>query len=87
LLEPQSKWQKTRKRCDVRHLCCSFDSDSNQKELSALSLEELKSIHLKFEADVKNVFRFEHCVDLRDSTGGTSRRSVLAQAEKLKQIK
>lgn len=52
-------------------------------ELTALTLEDLKSLHPLFTEDVKNVWDFEAAVERRDSTGGTSKRSVLQQAERL----
>jgi len=51
--------------------------------LTALSLEDLKAMHPLFEADVMAVWDFEAAVERRDSTGGTSKRSVLAQAAAL----
>jgi argininosuccinate lyase len=61
-------------------------AEQQRKELSALSLAELQAIHPKFEADVAGVFNMEACVDLRTATGGTSRKAVLEQISKLKQL-
>ena len=61
-------------------------AEEQRKELSALTLAELKGIHPKFESDVSKVFNMEACVDLRSATGGTSRKSVLEQISKLKQL-
>lgn len=61
-------------------------AEDGRKELSALTLAELKAIHPLFEADVSKVFNMEACVDLRSATGGTSHKAVLEQVRKLKQL-
>jgi len=53
--------------------------------LTDLTLEDLQGMHSLFEADVMSVWDFEAAVERRDSTGGTSKRSVLEQAAKLEQ--
>ena len=53
--------------------------------LSELSVEDLLSLHHAFEEDVLNVWDFEKSVDRRDAAGGTSRRAVLEQIERLQQ--
>jgi len=51
--------------------------------LTALTLEDLQGLHALFEADVMAVWDFDAAVERRDSTGGTSKRSVLQQAAAL----
>lgn len=52
--------------------------------LSDLTAQDLKTIHPSFEEDVQNVWSFDLSAENRDTEGGTSKRSVLEQAEKLK---
>lgn len=52
--------------------------------LSALSLDDFKSVSPHFGDDVHEVFDFETSVERRDAKGGTSRRAVLEQVEALK---
>ena len=51
--------------------------------LTALTVEDLKGLHPLFEPDVMAVWDFDAAVERRDATGGTSKRSVLAQAAAL----
>lgn len=51
--------------------------------LSELELDDLLTLHHAFEEDVAEVWNFEKSVDTRDATGGTSRRAVKEQIEKL----
>ena len=53
-------------------------------ELSELTPAELKTIHPLFEDDVAEVWDFDASTERRDTEGGTSRRSVLQQIDKLK---
>lgn len=52
-------------------------------ELSDLTLEDFRTLHPAFEADVKDVWDPEQSVERRNAIGGTSRRAVLEQVEKL----
>ena len=52
--------------------------------LSQLSLEDIKSLHKEFKDDVMAVWDFNLSVERRDSTGGTSRRSVLEQVSTMR---
>jgi argininosuccinate lyase len=47
--------------------------------IAELSLEHLKQISPKFDADIVQVFDFERSVERRSAKGGTSREGVLAQ--------
>jgi len=53
-------------------------------ELSSLTYEDLKPLHEAFEEDVVEVWNFERSVEQRDVVGGTSRRAVLEQVEKMR---
>ncbi len=50
--------------------------------LSRLPLERYREVHPAFEADVKEVFRWEASVESRAARGGTARSAVEAQLEK-----
>ncbi len=52
--------------------------------LTELTVEELLTLHHAFDDDVAAVWSMESSVERRDVTGGTSRRSVLEQAQKLR---
>ena len=52
--------------------------------LSELELDDLLTLHHAFEEDVAAVWNFEKSVDTRDAAGGTSRRAVQEQIEKLR---
>ncbi len=54
--------------------------------LSGLSLSDIKSLHVKFEDDVMSVWDFTRSVECRDSIGGTSKRSVLEQVDKMRTL-
>jgi len=47
--------------------------------LSALTLEDLLTLHPAFAEDVMQVWNFEQSVEQRDAAGGTSRRAVMEQ--------
>ncbi|KAF3936697.1 hypothetical protein ABW19_dt0200571 [Dactylella cylindrospora] len=49
--------------------------------IGELGLEALQKIDARFEQDVLEVFNFERSVELRQSTGGTCKASVLKQIE------
>jgi argininosuccinate lyase len=53
-------------------------------DLSSLSVADLQGLHPAFDQDVTQVWDFEQSVEQRDSTGGASRRSVLAQISQLR---
>jgi argininosuccinate lyase len=52
--------------------------------LTDLPLEDLQTLHKAFDKDVTAVWSFEASVDRRDVPGGTSRRSVQEQIERLR---
>jgi argininosuccinate lyase len=52
--------------------------------LQDLALEDLQTLHKAFDEDVTAVWSFEASVDRRDVPGGTSRRSVQEQIERLR---
>ncbi|KAK0702459.1 L-Aspartase-like protein [Apiosordaria backusii] len=54
--------------------------------ISKLPLEDFKQISPLFEADVADVFDFEKSVERRNTYGGTSSSSVLAQIEAIEKL-
>ena len=54
-------------------------------QLSDLTAGDLQAIHPLFEEDVTEVWDYDASAEKRDTEGGTSRRSVLQQSEKLKE--
>lgn len=49
-----------------------------------LSLDQLRSVDQRFDADVLDVFNYDRAVEMKDAIGGTSRSSVLQQIEVLR---
>ncbi|GBG28213.1 Argininosuccinate lyase [Hondaea fermentalgiana] len=60
-------------------------AENQNKPLSSVTLEELKTLHSAFEEDVEKVWSFESSVESRDAQGSTSRRSVLQQTAAMKE--
>ncbi len=53
-------------------------------DLADLGLDDLRTLHPAFAADVSRVWDFEESVERRDAAGGTSRRAVEAQIAQLR---
>lgn len=51
--------------------------------LSSLTLADLQTLSPAFEEDVQAVWSFDESVERRDATGGTSKRAVLEQVERI----
>lgn len=58
-------------------------AEDRKCELSDLTLSELRTLHPAFEDDVKLVWDPEQSVERRNAIGGTSRRAVHEQVQKL----
>lgn len=58
-------------------------SEERGVPLTALSLEDLQSLSPLFTADVMDVWSFDTSVERRDVVGGTSKRAVLEQVDRL----
>lgn len=58
-------------------------AEDRRCELSDLTLSDFRTLHSAFEEDVKDVWDPEQSVERRNAIGGTSRRAVLEQVEKL----
>ncbi|KAL9933105.1 hypothetical protein V8E36_007823 [Tilletia maclaganii] len=58
-------------------------SEERNVPLSALTLEDLRGLNPAFEADVEKVWDLEESVERRNAIGGTSRRAVLEQCDRL----
>jgi argininosuccinate lyase len=59
-------------------------AETTKRRLSDLSVQDLKTLHPLFEEDVSSVWTYENSVEARNSAGGTSKRAVLDQVDKLK---
>lgn len=59
-------------------------AEDRNGSLSDLTVEDLKTLHPSFEADVSKVWSFETSIENRNTPGGTAKSSVLAQIELLK---
>jgi len=51
--------------------------------MDELTIEQFQGVDKRFGDDVLSVFDYERSVELKDATGGTSRRAVLEQLEAL----
>ena len=61
-------------------------SEERKCQLSDLTLEDLKTLSPAFEEDVVKVWLMEESVERRNATGGTSRRAVEEQCDRLEQL-
>ena len=60
-------------------------AEDENKGMDELTIKQFQGVDKRFGDDVLSVFNYEHSVELKDTTGGTSRRAVLEQLEALKQ--
>ena len=56
-------------------------AEEKKVSIDTLSLQELKAIDARFEADVTKVWEYEVSVERKSSIGGTAKTSVLKQIE------
>ncbi|KDN45907.1 putative ARG4-arginosuccinate lyase [Tilletiaria anomala UBC 951] len=61
-------------------------SEERKCQLTDLTLADLQGLSDKFEQDVMQVWSFDESVERRDAVGGTSRRAVLEQCERLQKV-
>jgi argininosuccinate lyase len=54
--------------------------------IDRLSVQDLKSLSAVFEEDVLKVFDFEASVEARTARGGTAKKCVLDQVERLREM-
>jgi argininosuccinate lyase len=59
-------------------------AEDENKGMNELTIEQFQGIDKRFGDDVLSVFDYERSVELKDATGGTSRRAILEQLEALK---
>jgi argininosuccinate lyase len=59
-------------------------AEETKRTLSDLSADELRRLHPAFGDDVTKVWSYENSVESRDAEGGTSKRAVLEQVEKMR---
>jgi argininosuccinate lyase len=58
--------------------------EDEKKGINELTIKQFKSVDKRFGDDVLSVFDYERSVELKSTTGGTSRSAVLEQLEALK---
>jgi argininosuccinate lyase len=58
-------------------------TEDENKGMDELTIEQFQGVDKRFGDDVLSVFDYERSVELKDATGGTSRRAVLEQLEAL----
>lgn len=61
-------------------------SEERKCQLSELTLADLKTLNEAFEDDIEKVWSMEESVERRNATGGTSRRAVQEQCDRLESI-
>lgn len=54
--------------------------------MDKLTLEQLQAVDNRFDTDVLDVFNYEHSVEMKSSTGGTSKSAVLEQIHILNEL-
>lgn len=59
-------------------------AEARKCQLNELTLEDFRSLHVKFDEDVLAVFDFEASVERRQSIGGPSRKMVERQISVLR---
>lgn len=59
-------------------------AETSGRQLSDLTATELRTLHPKFEDDVVKVWSYENSVESRNAEGGTSKKTVLQQVDKLR---
>ena len=60
----------------------SLAEDEN-KGMDKLTVKQFQGVDKRFGDDVLSVFNYERSVELKDATGGTSRRAILEQLDAL----
>lgn len=60
--------------------------EDENKGMNELTIEQFQKIDKRFGDDVLNVFDYERSVELKDASGGTSRRAILEQLEALNKM-
>ncbi|KAH6586093.1 hypothetical protein BASA50_000798 [Batrachochytrium salamandrivorans] len=59
-------------------------AEQGNTTMSALSLEQLQSLHPAFEQDVGDIWNYERSIEQRSALGGTSHDAVTAQIQQLR---
>jgi argininosuccinate lyase len=59
-------------------------AEDEKKGMDELTVEQFQGVDKRFGDDILSVFDYERSVELKDATGGTSRRAILEQLEALK---
>jgi argininosuccinate lyase len=61
-------------------------AEDENKGMDKLTVKQFQAVDKRFGDDVLSVFDYERSVELKDATGGTSRRAVLEQLEAQKKM-
>lgn len=61
-------------------------AESTNVPMDTLSLEQLKGVDARFDADVQACLDYERAVELKDAIGGTSKRAVIEQTSVLRKL-
>ena len=59
-------------------------AEEKNKGMDELTIQQFQGVDKRFGEDVLSVFNYERSVELKSTTGGTSRSAVLEQLEALK---
>jgi argininosuccinate lyase len=59
-------------------------AEDEKKGMDELTVEQFQGVDKRFGDDILSVFDYERSVELKDATGGTSRRAILEQLSALK---
>jgi argininosuccinate lyase len=59
-------------------------AEAENKPMNKLAVAQFKKVDKRFGDDVLSVFDYERSVELKDTTGGTSRRAIREQLAALK---
>jgi len=59
-------------------------AEDENKPMNELTIKQFQGVDKRFGDDVLSVFDYERSVELKSTTGGTSRSAVLEQLEALK---
>ena len=54
--------------------------------MDKLTVQQLQAVDNRFGTDVLDVFNYEHSVEMKSSTGGTSKSAVLEQIQILNNL-
>ncbi len=56
-------------------------AEESGRSLDSLTLEDMKTLHPKFEPDISDIWSYAHSAESRNSIGGTSKQRCLEQVD------